>query len=640
MKTFITKSVVILISIFFLNLNSQAEKVTILHTNDSHMNLLPGGPRDSNLNAYQGGIAKFATVIYMSKINNEDPLVLHAGDISIGDIMFCKFFNAYELGIMSQIGVDAVTLGNHEFDLKPANLSLFIQAGKGDSTNPKILCANGNFDSIPSLKSQINSDIIFVRNNVKIGVFGMTTPETMMLSNPSPVTFSSDLIKIANEKANNLRDSGCKIIIMLSHLGWSNDIDIAKGSQFINAIVSGHDHYLKDTIVKDAGDKDCLIAQEGAFYENVGKMVFDVTEGKVSLDTSYTIKLDENIPDAPQVTAILEELKDSVENTYGSIAPVYSTKIADVTETLSETSRDLTTDGFNDNQVGNLVADAFRAWGGTDLGMTASGMTSHPLYKGPIVGADIYRMMGYGFNTVNTLGFRMVKLEMTGADIMKGLQFGLLRIETTDDFLIQCSNLFYEYKYIKQEGHPLYHKGMLLTQNVKVAGQSIDPAKWYSITTQEGIFKFLEMLKYEMLGPDFKDFKVDYRNLDTSSQLTEYMVLVGYLSQMKTIIPPKIDRLLGVEENQPLLLNSEFQRTYPNPCMNNVNLEFKIESVGGYLVEIYNQRGDLMQNLGNKNFDIGLNLLTISTSNLTSGIYTFIVSNSSQKIIGRFAVIK
>lgn len=635
MKSIITKSVVILISIFFLNLNSQAEKVRILHTNDSHMNLLPGGPRDADLTAHQGGIAKFATVAGMTRYADSESLILHSGDFSIGDIMYCKFLGAAELQIMSQIGVNAIALGNHEFDLTPLYLDSVIYWGRLNQ-DMKILCANGNFSGYPPIQNKIISDTIFTCHNVKVGVFGMTTPETMLLSNPSPVTFSMDSADIVNkviEEVTKLRMAGAKIVIMLSHMGYVNDVALAQIPK-IDAIIGGHDHYLlkTPTIVQNMEGKNCYVVQVGAFYENAGKFEIEVTDGMVTNIAWSLIPLDENIPEAESVKQSLETLKTVVESTYGGIAPVYSTKIADVTETLSETSRDLTTDGFNDNQVGNLVADAFRAWGGTDLGMTASGMTSHQLFKGPIVGADIYRMMGYGFNTVNTLGFRMVKLEMTGADIMKGLQFGLLKIETTDDFLIQCSNLFYEYKYIKQEGHPLYHRGMLLSEKVLIGGQPIDTAKWYSITTQEGILAFLDILK-EKIG-------INYKNPVIDPQLTEYMVLVGYLSQMKTIVPPKIDRLLDVEENQYTPLNSEFQKTYPNPCMNNVNLEFKIESAGGYLVEIYNQRGDLVQNLGNKNFDIGLNLLTISTSNLTSGIYTFIVSNSSQKIIGRFAVIK
>lgn len=636
MKKFFTQFFVLL-TVFFAYSNLSAVKVTVLHTNDSHTNLLPGGPRDQQLQAHIGGIARFATVIGISKMLNEDPLVLHSGDISIGDIMYCKYVGIAELQLMSSIGVDAITLGNHEFDLTPDILEMVIQQGKLNP-NMKILSANGDFSAKPNLDAQIIPDTIFIRDGVKIGVFGMTTPETMLISQPSPVTFSMDaneIQAIVVGEVTKLKAAGCEVVIMLSHMGYANDIALAK-IPAINAIVGGHDHYLleKPEIVKNLAGENCYVVQVGAYYENAGKFEIDVTDGKVTDIKWSLIPLDENIPEAEPIVEILNGMKEEVENTYGSIAPVYSTKIADVSETLEQSPIDLLKDGYNDTPVANLVTDAFRAWGGTEIGMTACGMTSHNLYKGPIVGADIYRMIGYGFNTKNSLGYRMVKFEMTGKDIMTGIQFGLLNIATTDDFLIQCSNLTYGYKYIQQEGHPFNNRGML--QWVNVGGQPIDPNKWYSISSQEGILMFLEKMK----AGDFGDnWKVDFRNLIPEEQLTEYMVLVGYFSQLKVISKPQGMRILEVEETDWVSI-PEYIKVYPNPCMTEASFDFNICKSGHYSIMIYNQNGNMIQNLGIEMLTDGINSKTISTEKLNSGIYTYVVSNGTENIIGRFVVVK
>jgi 2',3'-cyclic-nucleotide 2'-phosphodiesterase (5'-nucleotidase family) len=631
MRRFYTQ-ILVLLSIFLAYSTLEAVKVTVIHTNDSHTNLLPGGPRDQQLQAHIGGIAKFATVIGISKAQPENPIVLYSGDFSIGDIMYCKYLGAAELQLMSGIGVDAITLGNHEFDLTPYYLDSSIYYGK---MNPKmqILSANGNFDAVPGLKSKVIPDTIFVRDGVKIGVFGMTTPETMMLSQPDPVIFPMDAKLVQSkviEEVTKLKKAECEVVIMLSHMGYENDVALAQIPE-INAIVGGHDHFLlkTPTIINN-----CYVVQVGAFYENAGKFEFDVSNGKVTDVKWSLIPLDENVPEAGSIVDILNGMKAEVESTYGSIAPVYSAKIADVAETLEETPIDLLKDGYNDAPVANLVADAFKAWGGTDIGLTACGMTSHKLYKGPIVGADIYRMIGYGFNTKNTLGYRMVKFEMTGTDIMKGLQFGLLKITTTDDFLLQGSNLTYGYKFIQQEGHPLNNRGMLLW--AKIGGQPIDPNKWYSITSQEGILKFLELLKSGAFG---EEWKVDYRNLQPEEQLTEYMVLVGYFTQLKIISKPQGMRVLEVQESEEIA-TLENVKIYPNPCMTEASFDFNIDKSGLFSISIFNQNGEIIRNLGLEMLAEGLNSRTISTEKLNSGVYTYVVTNGTQKIIGRFVVVK
>ncbi|HEX7356674.1 MAG TPA: metallophosphoesterase, partial [Ignavibacteriaceae bacterium] len=112
-------SIIFFSFIFSTIVLSQPDTLTILHVNDSHSTLEAIGPRDANLKGTLGGISRVATLVGMSKMTEPNVLFLHAGDISIGDVFFNKYFQVPELQLLSALGLDAMTLGNHEFDLGP-----------------------------------------------------------------------------------------------------------------------------------------------------------------------------------------------------------------------------------------------------------------------------------------------------------------------------------------------------------------------------------------------------------------------------------------------------------------------------------------------------------------------------------------
>jgi hypothetical protein len=146
----------------------------------------------------------------------------------------------------------------------------------------------------------------------------------------------------------------------------------------------------------------------------------------------------------------------------------------------------------------------------------------------------------------------------------------------------------------------------------------------------------LELLKSGAFG---EEWKVDYRNLQPEEQLTEYMVLVGYFTQLKIISKPQGMRVLEVQESEEIA-TLENVKIYPNPCMTEASFDFNIDKSGLFSISIFNQNGEIIRNLGLEMLAEGLNSRTISTEKLNSGVYTYVVTNGTQKIIGRFVVVK
>jgi len=115
--------------------------ITVLHVGDSHSHLDGLGPRDAALKDTQGGIARVATIVGGIRATEPNTLFLHAGDAFQGDLFFNAFFGIPELTILNQLGLDAMTVGNHEFDFGPGVLALALS----QSGDTPLLATNLDF---------------------------------------------------------------------------------------------------------------------------------------------------------------------------------------------------------------------------------------------------------------------------------------------------------------------------------------------------------------------------------------------------------------------------------------------------------------------------------------------------------------
>ena len=187
--------------------------------------------------------------------------------------------------------------------------------------------------------------------------------------------------------------------------------------------------------------------------------------------------------------------------------------------------------GAHDTPIGNLVTDAFRSTFMTDVAIQPGGFTALPLWEGPLVAADVFRVNGYGFNTVNGLGFQMVTFDMYGESLLGGLEFGLSEIEKNDEFLIQVSGMQYFYDGTQPPFSRL--KGVLIN------GSPIDPTALYSVTANEAVLQILDLLG------------IPYLNVQLYSGITEFQVLTDYINSQGGFIHPKtLGRILNVGDLQ------------------------------------------------------------------------------------------
>ena len=243
------------------------QKVTILHTNDTHSRIEPF-PMDGGRNQGLGGVARRAHVI--EKIRKESPnnLLLDAGDMFQGTPYFNFFKGEVELKLMSEMKYDASTIGNHEFDGGLDNLKYQLQ------THAKFPIINANYDFSDTIMKGVTLPYkIFTVGNMRIGVTGVGVELKSLV--PQPLYLDTqylDPIAKANEYAAILKnDYKCDYVICLSHLGYAyehaqvSDMVLAKASQNIDLIIGGHTHTFleKPTFVANQKGKAVGITQVG-----------------------------------------------------------------------------------------------------------------------------------------------------------------------------------------------------------------------------------------------------------------------------------------------------------------------------------------------------------------------------------------
>ena len=258
---------------------SSHKNITILHTNDVHSHVEPFS-KDHSEFPNKGGFERRATLISEIRRQNPNTLLFDAGDIFQGTPYFNFYGGEIEFKLMSMLGYDAITIGNHDFDNGMDGLDKQLPNAKFD-----IISSNYDFKNT-ILESKVSDYKIYNKSGIKIGVFGLGIElEGLVSKDLYKETKYLDPIDIANDTAKKLKEAeNCDIVICLSHLGYKyekfpnkvSDLNLAKSTKNIDLIIGGHTHTFmnKPVVVKNNVGNDVLINQVGCFGLYLGRIDF------------------------------------------------------------------------------------------------------------------------------------------------------------------------------------------------------------------------------------------------------------------------------------------------------------------------------------------------------------------------------
>jgi 5'-nucleotidase len=269
-----------------------SDRLTILHTNDTHSNIDPF-PDNHAKYPGKGGVSRRFELIKKIRQEQEHVLLLDAGDIFQGTPYFNKYKGVLEMKVMTKLGYEAATMGNHDFD---GGIDGFLNAQQ--YADFPFLCSNYDFKNT-ALDGLTKDTMIIQKGRVKVGIFGVGVELDGLVSKSNYLeTKYHDPIEIATDKAAALKKDGCDLIICLSHLGYSYDYDkvsdlkLAEATQDIHLIIGGHTHTFLDkpTEVKNKAGETVLINQVGWAGVNLGRVDFEFDKKCFNKRNSYTIQ--------------------------------------------------------------------------------------------------------------------------------------------------------------------------------------------------------------------------------------------------------------------------------------------------------------------------------------------------------------
>ena len=399
-------------------------ELTIMHTNDSH--------------AHLDNVPKLVTAVETVRAENKNTLLLNAGDVFSGTLFFNEFQGQADLTFLNLMGYDAMTFGNHEFDLGSSPeghqaLVDFIEGAKFPFVSANVDFSQDNkfdglFSDLVSSKpkdGKIYQGIVKKIKGEKVGIFGLTTEETAAISSPGSIAFEN-YIKEAEKAVKAFEKMGVDKIVALTHIGYDdnaeidNDLVLASAVEGIDVIVGGHSHTQLDEptlVVEDLDGEEkepTVIVQAYQYSEFLGQL--NLTFDKQGVITEYGGQLLEvnSFEEDPEAKELLAPYSDRIaEITNEEIGvtlnePLTNPRITDSGNTEGVSVRNsetilgnLITNGMLEKakQYNENVVLAFQNGGGIRSAIDA----------GPVTVGEVITVLPFG-NTLATM-------TVTGAEL-------------------------------------------------------------------------------------------------------------------------------------------------------------------------------------------------------------------------------
>jgi 5'-nucleotidase len=428
---------------------------TILHTNDLHSHLIGLGPASDyspfipNDDKTRGGFARLAAMIAKRKearAGQGPVLVLDAGDFSMGTAFGAAIRETGgELQLLSRMGYDATTFGNHDFDLGPDGLARAIGAAAGAGRVPTVVASNTDFSKADATLSDLQAlakagtirrYTVIERGGIRFGIFGLMGKESIFYTGGAGAVTFPDAVEIAEEMVKVLRDTEeADVVICLSHGGMEQgkdgtftdgeDVRLAKAVPGIDIVIGGHTHTeLKEAVVVNGRTP---VVQTGKYGQNLGELVIAL-DGNMQMVESYKLyPIDDTIAGDRAIADEIEKLKKTVTEV------VFASRGYGVDQPLAIAPQDLP-NTFNDIAAGtplaNLITDAFRKATKADIGFNVNGTMRAGLTRGKSgvqTVYDVFAVAPLGAGVVDmTAGSTLVTAYFTGRELKHLLEFFLV----------------------------------------------------------------------------------------------------------------------------------------------------------------------------------------------------------------------
>gem|GEM_PF-54843 len=377
---------------------SDKTELRIVHTNDIHAQIEDFG--------------KLADYVSTNREQSDIFLYLDGGDISSGNPAVDLPKGKPMIELLNEIGLDALAVGNHEFDYGVESFNANYNLAEFD-------WLSANMEVKDSEIVQPEPYKIFEKDGIKIGVISLTqAPPATAPKHIAGVEFHEYHETIENHEA--LRDE-VDVLIGLNHIGYGEDQDLAREFAMFDAIIGGHSH---TKVNQPAMINGTPVVQTGSHLNWIGNLTLDIDNE--SKEVRY---VNWEIDPVDSLTEVDTHVQEMVE---GYLAEVEE----QMSEVIGETTG-LSSSGKNNRDVplGNFWTDAMKDMVGADMAFTNGGGIRTSIDAGPLTVRDIYE--------VEPFGNQVMEIDMTGQAIKDVLEFSYTR-DGRNQIDLQVSGLHYK----------------------------------------------------------------------------------------------------------------------------------------------------------------------------------------------------
>jgi len=398
--------------------------VTVLFFNDLHGYLMPFEIKSEDGRQEVGGIARMATLIHEIREENSrrqaHTLVLVAGDILQGTPMSTVFRGLPDIECLNAMGVDALTVGNHEFDFGLDNFHRLRNQANFPFLSANIVEKEGNRQLCQSFLT------ISLRDDLAVTIVGVTTGElltTTLASNVATLAVIDPVTAVLQIHEQN-RFSGP--VLLLSHNRHPIDREIATVLPELAAIIGGHEHLLLSPCLQVGNVPIFQAFEKGRYLGRVDLQIDPVSHKAVLVDYAYIPVTDRIAPD-PEVAAIVAAYSGQMDSRFREVIGHASTFLNGERKQIR----------YAETALGNFVADIMVDYTGAQIALINSGAIRASIKQGPVTVEDIFKTIPFANELMVT--------ELTGTEIMQALHRSVSRSqEDQDGGFLQVSGLTFQ----------------------------------------------------------------------------------------------------------------------------------------------------------------------------------------------------
>lgn len=421
-------------------------RITLLHLNDVYQ----AAPVDQGA---RGGLARVATLRRTIMAESPHTLLLLGGDTISPSVASSIFRGQQMIAAWNAVGLDYAVFGNHEFDFGDDVLRQRIKESRFVWLGANVIDKKA--------KKPFGGAAAFVVHQfggIKLGIFGLCLPETKFQSNPGPDVAFYDPYLTARQMVRRLRAQGATVIVALTHMSMEQDKRLARMVPEIDVILGGHEHTLLQSL---SGRTPIFKMWSDARLLGRIDLHVHARSGKLQSMDWQIIPVTADVAEDAAVVAVINEYENKLS--------VELDKVVGTTTVVLDARQQ--TNRSQETNLGNFIADAFRAYAGADVALVNGGsIRSNTTYgPGAITKRDVRSILPFE-NPI-------VKIQITGATLRAALEHGVSRVaETTEAGLfLQVSGLRFSFDGGRPPGSRVV--------DVLVNGQPLDNTKTYTLAT-------------------------------------------------------------------------------------------------------------------------------------------------------------